>query len=678
MKINIKWNRLIGLFLCMFIFISMDAYAQKMRVQGRITNRQGKGIQDVDVLDPFTKRCMDISDEDGRYSVLVEKDDSLKFTRIGYQDKTVKVKRRQVINVVLKDYAIELDEVTVVSKIRNKAIPEPTEIEVRGNYFYVKTRVPVPKELFSKNRRLVIQPSIYDITTKKRMLMKPVVFDGKSYNTTQNRMYDYDLQHDPLHEYIRVKTTSARKDDVLAYYDSLYIENLQHSYRADVLLAMENYRDIIYRDSFSIAQGTVNPLRFLEYNFSAFELTDEKYLPKPAMQLRDTKGEVNLTFLVGKADLDESNVQNQVELDKLKDELHAIEVNPDASLKSFHITGVASPDGAYQVNLKLAQLRTDKALERILVQLDADTRKYLEVKSNAEVASWSEVVALLEKDSLQEIANEVKALMAKYEGVRLHRALKGKSFYKEIASNYLPRLRKVRYTYGFSVFRSLTDEEILNLYKRNPKGLTRFEYYRMIVNASDEVQKEKLCREALAQFDNFMYAANELAALNIRKGTPDSHILEPFVNRKAPAELLSNQTIALLEEGKFSKADSVMALIPEGEADKSLLAVSQALAGYYDEAFEGVAAISPLNEVVMLLAMKKNQEAWHKIEKMNVTTAREYYVKAIVANRLERVAEAIIFIETALALDPSLLEIAKVDSDIIDLLPDEQKIKTDL
>ena len=121
-----------------------------------------------------------------------------------------------------------------------------------------------------------------------------------------------------------------------------------------------------------------------------------------------------------------------------------------------------------------------------------------------------------------------------------------------------------------------------------------------------------------------------------------------------------------------------MALIPEGEADKSLLAVSQALAGYYDEAFEGVAAISPLNEVVMLLAMKKNQEAWHKIEKMNVTTAREYYVKAIVANRLERVAEAIIFIETALALDPSLLEIAKVDSDIIDLLPDEQKIKTDL
>ena len=31
---------------------------------------------------------------------------------------------------------------------------------------------------------------------------------------------------------------------------------------------------------FSIARGTVNPLRFLEYKFSAFSPTDEKYLPE--------------------------------------------------------------------------------------------------------------------------------------------------------------------------------------------------------------------------------------------------------------------------------------------------------------------------------------------------------------------------------------------------------------
>ena len=41
-------------------------------------------------------------------------------------------------------------------------------------------------------------------------------------------MYDYDIDKDPLHDYIRVKTTSSRKGDIIAYHDSIYIEYLQH------------------------------------------------------------------------------------------------------------------------------------------------------------------------------------------------------------------------------------------------------------------------------------------------------------------------------------------------------------------------------------------------------------------------------------------------------------------
>ena len=79
----------------------------------------------------------------------------------------------------------------------------------------------------------------------------------------------------------------------------------------------------------------------------------------------------------------------------------------------------------------------------------------------------------------------------------------------------------------------------------------------------------------------------------------------------------------------------------------------------------------------MLLAMKKNKEAWEKASQLNTGSAREYYVKAIAANRMEKVGEALTYIEKALELDPSLLETARVDGDIIDLLPEEQKIKND-
>ncbi|GAB6866708.1 carboxypeptidase-like regulatory domain-containing protein [Bacteroides acidifaciens] len=677
MKINLKRGRLIGVLFVAMMLVGMDAFAQRIRVQGHITNPQGKSVPNVNVLNPVNDERIEMSDEDGRYSVLVEKNGSLKFTCVGYEDKTVKVAGKQILDVVLKDAVIELDEVTITSKVKDKVIPEPTDIEIKGNYFHLKTRVPVPKEMFNSHRRLVLQPSIYDVTLKKRLLMRPVVFDGGTYNTTQKRMYDYDLDKDPLHEYIQVKTTSSRKRDIIAYHDSIYIEYLQHDYRADVHLAMENYRNIIYRDSFSIARGTVNPLRFLEYKFSAFNLTDEKYLPKPVMQLRDTKGEVNLTFLVGKADLDDKNPHNQLELNRLNEELRAIETNPDASLKSFHITGVASPDGSYERNLQLAQLRTNKALERILSQLDPETRKLLEVKADAAVASWKEVAELLKKDAKPEIAKEVEDLIKQYESVpyRLNNVLKSKPFYKEISATYLPKLRKVQYTYGYSIFRLLTDDEIRGLYNTNPKELTRFEYYRMITMAKTPDEREKYCREALELYDNFTYAANELAVSNIQKDAPDSRILEPFVSKSAPVELLSNQAIALLHEGKYTKADSVLTLVPEGVVSEDLQAIVQALAGYYKDAFEKVAATSPFNEVVMLLAMKRNEEAWEKISAMNVTTAREYYVKAIVANRLEKVGDAIMSIEKALELDPSLLETARVDGDIIDLLPEEQKLK---
>lgn len=677
MKIYSKRVFLIGIVFLCTLFAGTSLYAQRIRVQGHVTNHKGKSIPHVNVYNPLTNERIEISDEDGRYSVLVDKTGSLKFTCIGYEDKEVKVGGKQILNVVLSDAVIELDEVLITSKIKDKVVPEPTDIEIKGNYFHLKTRVPVPKEMFSPHRRLIIQPSIYDITLQKRMLLRPVVFDGESYNTTQKRMYDYNLSNDPLHEYIQVKETSYHKGDIIAYHDSIYIEQLKHDYRADVHLAIENYRNIVYRDSFSIARGTVNPLRFLEYKFAAFNLTDERFIPKPVMQLRDTKGEVNLTFIVGKAELDDKNPQNQVELNRLNQELRDIETNPEASLKSFHIMGIASPDGVYHSNLTLAKLRTNKALERILSRLDPETRKMLEVKSDASVATWKEVLDLLQNNGQPLIAKEVEEMIKRHEKnySKLNQALKAKPFYKELATNYLPKLRKVQYTYGYSVFRSLTDDEIKQLYARKPKDLTKFEYYRMIATAANMEEKERYCKEAIELYDNFTYAANELAVVNIHKDTPDARILESFVSKSAPVEVLSNQTIALLHEGKYNRADSVLNLVPDAVVSSDLKAIVQAMAGYHNEAFDKIVATGLFNEVVMLLAMKRNQEAWDKASALNTGTAREYYLKAIAANRLEKVGEALMNIEKALSLDPSLLEVARLDGDIIDLLPEEQKIK---
>jgi hypothetical protein len=63
--------------------------------------------------------------------------------------------------------------------------------------------------------------------------------------------------------------------------------------------------------------------------------------------------------------------------------------------------------------------------------------------------------------------------------------------------------------------------------------------------------------------------------------------------------------------------------------------------------------------------------AWHKAQQLG-NSAREEYVKAIAANRLDLVGEAIMHFDNAMELDPSLIEVAKIDGDVLDLVNEEE------
>ena len=165
-----------------------------------------------------------------------------------------------------------------------------------------------------------------------------------------------------------------------------------------------------------------------------------------------------------------------------------------------------------------------------------------------------------------------------------------------------------------------------------------------------------------------MLAANNLAALYIKQGRSDENILKPFINEKAPEEVLSNQIVAYLDRWKYDSADYLSILMKETATSEYIKSVTNALNGNYEEAMRTFGSQGGINEVVLLLAMKRNEEAWEKAQELPDESARVMYVKAIIANRLDKVVEAINYIEMALEMDPSLREIAEVDADVKDLL----------
>ena len=679
--------RSITFLVALFLLSVSEVSAQEvMRVLGTVVLKSdGSPCIGVNVSDAATRRVLAMTDVDGTFAVNVRSNARLRFSMVGMKTKEVDVKGKSRLHVVLEEESVSLKEVTISQKrITDKILPEPTDIEVKGNYFYVKTRVRVPREMFSHNTRLVVQPVLNNATRKQVTLMKPMVYDAREYNETQDRLYNFDLNDslagDPLARYITVKSEQTREkgrtNDIIGYNDSIYVEHVKDDFSCDVYMAIENYNRILYRDTTIIARGTVNPLRFLDYSFAAHELTDSAYFPKKEVQLRDSQGKVNLRFPVGKAVFDSSDPQNASEIDKLRQQIETISQSKGASLSSLELRGQSSPEGRYDRNLSLAKMRMDYALGFLKRTLPADMTQGMTFTSDAKVAPWSRVAEMLRKDTLATEADKVEAILAAHHDIEAQgRAIQRLPFYhKIIATRCLPQLRRVDYTLHYNVYRTLTIDEIAQLYAQDYSQLSKYEFFKLYRAEADTAKSVTMMRQALEVYPSFMAAANDLSVQLINHRQYDAALLRPFAGANAPQEVNVNQLIALLNEGLYASADSVAHFVNDNESTHTMLAVNAVLNGRYDsENYATIAKTGKRNEVVMLLAMKLNDAALRMCRNLPDNEAVSHYLRAICLNRTDDPTEAYEELKRAFAMDASLKEIAKTDGDVTDLLSTDKQ-----
>ena len=680
--------RSITFLVALFLLTVSEVSAQEvMRVLGTVVLKSDDSpCIGVNVTDATTRRALAMTDVDGTFAVNVRSNARLRFSMVGMKTKEVDVKGKSHLRVVLEEESVSLKEVTISQKrITDKILPEQTDIEVKGNYFYVKTRVRVPREMFSHNTRLVVQPVLNNATRKQVTLMKPIVYDAREYNETQDRLYNFDLNDslagDPLARYITVKSEQTREkgrtNDIIGYNDSIYVEHVKDDFSCDVYMAIENYNRILYRDTTIIARGTVNPLRFLDYSFADHELTDSAYFPKKEVQLRDSQGKVNLRFPVGKAVFDSSDPQNASEIDKLRQQIETISQSKGASLSSLELRGQSSPEGRYSRNMSLAKMRMDYALGFLKRTLPADMTQGMTFTSDATVAPWSRVAEILRKDTLASEADRVEAILAAHPGniEAQGRAIQRLPFYhKIIATRCLPQLRRVDYTLHYNVYRTLTIDEIAQLYAQDYSQLSKYEFFKLYRAEADTAKRVAMMRQALEVYPSFMAAANDLSVQLINHRQYDASLLRPFAGAGAPQEVNVNQLITLLNEGLYASADSVAHFVNDNESTHTILAVNAVLNSRYDaKNYATIAKTGKRNEVVMLLAMKLDDAALRMSRQLPDNEAVSHYLRAICLNRTNDPTEAYEELKRAFAIDPSLKEIAKTDGDVTDLLSTDKQ-----
>lgn len=656
--------------------LSVEGFSQKRLVKGKVLNDLDEPLEYVTVLENGYEVAR--SDEDGNFTVMLLPNTDLVFFKYGYDTLHVNTAMKQLLRITMPVPVVEIDEaVLVAQKVKQGASLKvhPTAIEVRSNYLIVKTKFEVPWRIFNKNTRLLVQPGIKDVISKQMVYMKPLVVDGSNYACLQDRLSGFNYESTPVYPYVKNKDITKR-DNIVSYKDSIRFITNSNNYLCYIVLSIENSNRELFKDSIVIARGTVNPLRFFEYNLEAKIIDDSKYIPEPDMNLFEDRGSLSVQFRINSAQINEKDPESLLSIKKIVDKLNVLEKDTLSTLKRIQIDGVASPEGNLKTNSKLAAARSKFILEKVSSEINPEYLKYIDVKYTSRVAKWEEILPLMESDNSPYLEDFV-SLLNKYpeRDYRFVRALKSRKYYRSVmVNNYLPRLRRTDYQIEYTKFRTMTLAEVkttrTKYQKDSLEDISRYNYYQLLEEPlNDTISKESLLKESLEHYPKFLLAAIRLSKIQFARHDYDTSVFQSFVNPDLEDAILYNQTLAFLNKFSLEKAVQTFEFVKQKENYQYLTAIIDVLTGDYAAAYPYLDMMGPFNQVLIYLAMNKNKEALELIKQIDKgDNARILYVLAICENRLGNLNNALNALRQAVELDPSLREVLKVDADLLDLI----------
>lgn len=660
-------------------------------------------------------------DDNGYYEITIPETGALIFKADMKPAVLEKVNYRLEINVKIEmgNYI----RTSTITAVRDQVGVLDPQGDIEGNWLKARSTIALPENSGKTNARMIVQPILIDGVTKDTLrYLKPTVMDGQEYRVTQLRRMNYNADNDPLNKWLSPDTlTSAAQ--IVNWADTIYLENPSKNYQVKGIIQLEDYNLPYFKKEYFLASSRLRrPLRFLEYSMEPYMLDPEQYRERAKREKRNTAGNMSLNFMVGKAQLAADDEEGRRQIDSVKSVLLDIIHGEGSQLKEFHITGTASPDGPYAGNMNLAKKRMEYALNQIVSVLPKNVRDRVYMTTTATVAPWTAVAELLEADSLTVEAKAIRDIVSNNPGTpdRQWGKIRALPYYRSLIVNYLPRLRSVRYQYGYEIFRELTPEEILERYRNDEdyrsgrKKFALYEYWHLFQLVKEPEELEKLYKRAYdesieANGRPWILAANSLAASYIARGVADTTLLRNFIDLQTPVvnyhlmrmngngyeivnpeAVVANQMIMYVMTNNFRKAGQLTNILPDNDKNRLVRAYALCLGGYYKggntpdqrrrarEVFETVSESSPLNKVVLCLAMNTKTYDSLAEEAMSALpgdSALTDYLWAVIYGRKGARTQDFMddmasedYLVACFHKDPSYIDIAAGDGDIVETI----------
>lgn len=333
----------------------------------------------------------------------------------------------------------------------------------------------------------------------------------------------------------------------------------------------------------------------------------------------------------------------------------------------IEISAYASPDGATDLNSRLAAAREHSSATYVRGQLK-EIGLNADINTRYTAEDWEGFQELVAASNIQDKDAILRVLSMYPDPEEREAQIRNLSVaFSELADEILPELRRARLTIHYNIV-GRTDAEIQSQYKNDPTQLSLEEL--LYAATLTSTGKEDIYATAIKQYPNDFRAYNNMAALAYADS--DLEAAKAYLDKAASLnanapEVFANKALVAMAEGKIDEAETLLARATTAPNYNELLGNLQVAKGNYAQAVSALSGKASNSTVLAQILNKDYAGAATTLAGLSSENATTSYLKAIVAARTNKAAEALSHLGTAIKLDPSYKERAAKDLEFLSL-----------
>jgi tetratricopeptide (TPR) repeat protein len=372
----------------------------------------------------------------------------------------------------------------------------------------------------------------------------------------------------------------------------------------------------------------------------------------------------DILYLINKAEIRPSEL-TKGDIAKLKEYNNAIAKDPKKRLKSMEISSYASPDGALDLNTKLAKSRQDASSKFLTNELKkAEVEATFKTKFTPE--DWDGFKELMGKSNIQDKELILRVLSMYTDPEVREREIKNLSgAFVDVASEILPQLRRSKFITSIELI-GKSDEEIAALADSDPSKLNPAELLYAATLTKDMNKQLAIYNSFMKIYSSDWRGFNNAGMILVKqdKYNDAKSLFEQAEKLKNDEPIIKNNLgVCALKAGDLATAETMFgAASGAGDAVNNNLGILSIMKGEYTKAVKYFGDSDSPNSGLAKILAGDNNGALKSLESCTwEDRSIVEYFKAIVGARTAKENLMYESLEKAVTAEPELKQTAATD-----------------